>query len=55
MPLLEQLIGRIIRESEGKQQPVIVDIKLSGNTVTRQFNNRLGHYMKEGYQIQWIK
>lgn len=55
MPLLEQLIGRIIREQEGKQQPVIVDIKLEGNTVTRQFNNRLGHYMKEGYQIKFIK
>lgn len=55
MPLLEQLIGRIIRESEGKVQPVIVDIKLHGNTVSRQFNNRLGHYMKEGYQIHWIK
>jgi len=55
MPLLEQLIGRIIRESEGKQQPVIVDVKLAGNTVTRQFNNRLGHYMKEGYDIKFIK
>lgn len=55
MPLLEQLIGRIIREHEGKLQPVIVDIKLSGNTVTRQFNNRLGHYMKEGYEVEFIK
>ena len=55
MPLLEQLIGRVIREHEGKQQPVIVDIKLEGNTVTRQFNNRLGHYMKEGYEIVWVR
>lgn len=55
MPLLEQLIGRIVREQEGKQQPVIVDIKLEGNTVTRQFNNRLGHYMKEGYEVKFIK
>jgi len=55
MPLLEQLIGRIIREYPGKQKPVIVDIKLDGNTVYRQFNNRLGHYMKEGYQIKFIK
>ena len=55
MPLLEQLIGRIIREEPGKQKPVIVDIRLTGNTVTRQYNNRLGHYMKEGYEIKFIK
>jgi len=55
MPLLEQLIGRIIREHPGKVQPIIVDIKLYGNTVTRQFNNRLGHYMKEGYEVEFIK
>ena len=55
MPLLEQLIGRIVREHPDKPQPIIVDIKLTGNTVTRQFNNRLGHYMKEGYSIEFIK
>lgn len=55
MPLLEQLIGRVIRESPGKQQPIIVDIKLEGYTVSRQFNNRLGHYMKEGYEVIFIK
>lgn len=55
MPLLEQLIGRIIREHPGKLKPVIVDIRLVGNTVTRQYNNRLGHYMKEGYEIKFIK
>ena len=55
MPLLEQLIGRVIREYPGKVQPVIVDIRLEGNTVNRQYNNRLGHYMKEGYEIKFIK
>lgn len=55
MPLLEQLIGRIIREYPGKIKPVIVDIRLLGNTVNRQYNNRLGHYMKEGYEIKFIK
>jgi len=55
MPLLEQLIGRIIREHPDKPQPIIVDIKLYGNTVTKQFNNRLGHYMKEGYEVEFIK
>lgn len=55
MPLLEQLIGRIIREYPGKITPVVVDIRLEGNTVGRQYNNRLGHYMKEGYEIKFIK
>lgn len=55
MPLLEQLAGRIEREYPDKLQPVIVDIKLHGNTATRQFNNRLGHYMKMGYKIKTIK
>ena len=55
MPLLEQLIGRIIREYPGKLKPVVVDIRLEGNTVSRQYNNRLGHYMKEGYEIKFIK
>lgn len=55
MPLLEQLIGRIIREYPGKIVPVVVDIRLLGNTVSRQYNNRLGHYMKEGYNIKFIK
>ena len=54
-PLLEQLVGRIIRHCDGKLQPIIVDIRLDGNTVERQFNNRLGHYMKEGYEIKFIK
>lgn len=55
MPLLEQLIGRIQRNSEGKLDPVVVDIKLEGWTVRNQFNNRLGHYMKEGYEINFVK
>ena len=55
MPLLEQLIGRIIREYPNKPKPVIVDIRLEGNTVGRQYNNRIGHYMKEGYEIKFIK
>lgn len=55
MPLLEQLIGRVIREHEGKITPVVVDLKLSSYTTNNQFNNRLGHYMKEGYEIKFIK
>tara|TARA_B100001778_G_scaffold56537_1_gene43514 strand:- start:1526 stop:2806 length:1281 start_codon:yes stop_codon:yes gene_type:complete len=50
-PLLTQLIGRVIREREGKRQPVIVDIHLKGKTASRQANNRLGYYVKEGYKV----
>jgi len=50
-PLLTQLIGRVIRDKEGKQQPVIVDIHLKGKTAARQANARLGYYMKQDYEV----
>tara|TARA_A100001015_G_scaffold250368_1_gene288759 strand:- start:1494 stop:2777 length:1284 start_codon:yes stop_codon:yes gene_type:complete len=53
-PLLTQLIGRVIRKQEGKINPVIVDIHLLGNTAKRQASNRIGYYMKEGYEIKYI-
>ena len=46
-PLLTQLIGRVIRDYEGKQQPVIVDINLIGKTAKRQAGLRLGYYIKQ--------
>ena len=51
-PLLTQLIGRVIREQEGKRDPVIVDIHLKGKTATRQASNRMGYYMKQGYSVK---
>jgi superfamily II DNA or RNA helicase len=53
-PLLTQLIGRVIRELEGKQSPVVVDIHLKGKTATRQASARMGYYMKEGYDIRQL-
>ena len=53
-PLLTQLIGRIIRNYEGKKQPTVVDIHLIGNTARRQANARLGHYIKEGYEVSTL-
>ena len=50
-PLLTQLIGRVIREKEGKQQPVVVDIHLKGKTAARQANARLGYYLKQDYEV----
>lgn len=51
-PLLTQLIGRIIRLVEGKLTPVVIDIHLKGDTARRQASNRIGYYMKQGYQIK---
>ena len=53
-PLLTQLIGRVIREQEGKRTPAIVDIHLKGNTARKQASNRMGYYMKQGWKIQQI-
>jgi superfamily II DNA or RNA helicase len=53
-PLLTQLIGRIIRQEEGKKKPVVIDINLIGKTARRQANNRLGYYMKQGYVINHL-
>lgn len=54
IPLLEQLIGRIERKYPDKLPPIIVDIKLTGNIAHRQFMNRLGYYMKAGYDIKYM-
>jgi len=51
-PLLTQLIGRVIREQEGKRSPVVIDIHLKGKTATNQASNRIGYYMKQGYKIE---
>ena len=53
-PLLTQLIGRVIRKREGKTNPVVVDIHLKGNTAKRQASNRVGYYMKQGWNISHI-
>jgi len=53
-PLLEQLIGRVVRVAEGKLQPVVVDIWLKGGIAERQAKTRLGHYMREGYKITYF-
>lgn len=53
-PLLTQLIGRVIRKLEGKQQPVVVDIHLKGSTASRQAKERSGVYLSEGYEMQTI-
>ena len=53
-PLLTQLIGRIVRKANNKLTPIVVDIHLKGNTAKRQALNRVGYYMKEGYEIRQL-
>jgi len=53
-PLLTQLVGRVIRKKEGKISPVIVDIHLKGNTARKQATNRVGFYMKQGWEMKYL-
>jgi superfamily II DNA or RNA helicase len=48
-PLLTQLIGRVIRQKEGKLQPTVVDIHLKGKTATRQANARMGYSLQNAH------
>jgi len=51
-PLLEQIIGRIMRELPGKFSPVVIDIGLSGNTGKRQVNARKRFYINQGWKVK---
>jgi len=53
-PLLTQLVGRVIRKKEGKLDPVIIDIHLKGNTARKQASNRVGFYMKQGWDMKYL-
>jgi len=53
-PLLTQLVGRVIRKREGKVDPVIIDIHLRGKTAQRQASNRVGFYMKQGWNMKYL-
>ena len=53
-PLLTQLCGRVIRKKEGKIDPVIIDIHLKGNTARKQASNRVGFYMKQGWDMKYL-
>lgn len=53
-PLLEQLIGRILRIYPDKLTPVVVDIILKGATGKKQARNRASHYIRNGYKVTYI-
>ena len=49
--LLEQIVGRIQRKFPGKPDPLVVDINFAGYADKKQNNDRLGLYMRKGWQI----
>jgi superfamily II DNA or RNA helicase len=49
--LLEQIVGRIMRPHPGKLDPIVVDIQFNGWADKKQNNDRLGLYMKKGWEI----
>jgi len=48
--LLEQIVGRIMRPHPGKLDPIVVDIQFSGWADKKQNTDRLGLYMKKGWE-----
>lgn len=50
--LLEQIIGRVQRNFDGKLDPVIIDINFCGYADRAQNESRLGFYMRKGWDIQ---
>lgn len=52
--LLEQIIGRVQRKHPDKPNPLVVDINFAGYADKKQNNDRLGLYMRKGWQITTI-
>jgi hypothetical protein len=50
--MLEQVVGRVQRLHPGKLDPVVVDPILRGHTTEKQFMNRSGFYMRQGWNIE---
>lgn len=52
--LLEQLIARVTRKYEGKDTPVVVDMKLKGGSAYNQYRDRLAFYASQDWVIKHI-
>lgn len=50
--LLEQIIGRIMRDFPGKLTPVVIDLQFAGVADKKQNNLRLGFYLNKGWEVQ---
>jgi len=52
--LLEQIVGRVTRKKPGKKDPIVFDIKLSGNTGLNQSNARKSLYISKEWPIKLL-
>ena len=52
--LLEQIVGRIMRPYEGKLDPIVVDIQFAGWADKKQNNDRLGLYLRKGWEVESV-
>lgn len=53
-PTLEQIIGRIMRLSDNKLDPIVIDIQFTGVSEVRQNHERLAFYLEKGWDIKSI-
>ena len=49
--LLEQIVGRIMRPHEGKRHPLVVDMQFAGYADKKQNTDRLGLYLRKGWEV----
>lgn len=49
--LLEQIIGRIMRQHENKISPLVLDMQFSGASDRKQNKDRIAFYMRKGWEI----
>ena len=49
--LLEQIVGRVMRPHEGKLDPIVVDIQFAGWADKKQNTDRLGLYLRKGWEV----
>jgi len=49
--LLEQLVGRIMRQSKNKLHPVVLDVNFNGIADKKQNKERLAFYTRKGWEV----
>jgi superfamily II DNA or RNA helicase len=52
--LLEQIVGRIQRQHDDKLTPVVLDMQFAGFMDKKQNRDRLGFYMRKGWEIDLV-
>lgn len=49
--LLEQIVGRIMRQHEGKLEPLVIDMNFSGPSDRKQNRDRQAFYIRKGWEV----